>query len=411
MEETMEYKKNDPLAPVLAVLKREAFEVCATRDGIWVGKDHWITRDKDGLPVIQHWHAVKTLERLRIEAVLRIASIEFLRGEDYELPGEACATEVSEKPTPTRETSHGRRGGAKRKARTNALDAAYAVLSEHYPERVLRRRDTVWIDKQAYIKRLPGKPKLLVQFNSACQESWCEECLGHLRTAGVEWTVGRPYELEGEDPVVLDQETEDIRWLGRLGRDKHVRSCLQCKALLDQVAVAEEEYAVEVKKSIKDHAKAVPAGTAGVPPCAYSGCVHHELNVPRDLAKAMIKIGRGDRPWEDVRGIKVSNIALAVTEKDHPEGFDMKRQDAVRRRFTRLKDSAGDIYVRMGPKTTSLHVWIDPPYPSRREDAEDVATIEDVIAQHKNIDALRTWVMRKFHELRGLAEMELEFQK
>ena len=192
------------------------------------------------------------------------------------------------------------------------------------------------------------------------------------------------------------------------GKRGHVRRCLMCKELLDQCAGGPgEEYDRAAMAVIARHVEQDPEPDNVS--CPYTGCVHHE-NVERDLALKMVRLGRGDKPWRDLRGVLVSNIALEVRQDDHPGGFDMKRQDVMHRHFKYLAPHAGIVYCRLAPKRTTLHVWVSPAYVSRREDVQDVATVEDVIETFsKQMPALKKWCLRKFSELKELAEMDLQF--
>ncbi len=197
--------------------------------------------------------------------------------------------------------------------------------------------------------------------------------------------------------------------LGRLERTEHVRGCILCKELLDQCAVADNEYTKRAKAVIVKHIKKNPKPD-GLP-CHYSGCVHHE-KISRELGLAMLRVTDSDKPWRDVRGVKVGTVSLLVTKKDHPEGYDMKRQDVQRRHFTEFEDDAGDIYIRFGQKQTWLHVWISLSYSTRRANVDDPAAIWNVIeAQEKQVKAVKEWCLAKFEEIKGLAEMDLEFQE
>lgn len=197
--------------------------------------------------------------------------------------------------------------------------------------------------------------------------------------------------------------------LGRLERTEHVRVCILCKELLDQCVVADSEYTKRAKAVIVKHIKKNPKPD-GLP-CHYSGCVHHE-KISRELGLAMLRVTDSGKPWRDIQGVKVGTISLVVTEKDHPEGYDMKRQDAQRRHFKEMEDDAGDIYIRFGQKQTWLHVWISLSYSSRRANVDDPAAIWNVLeAQEKQVGPVREWCLRRFQEIRGLGEMELQFQK
>ena len=197
--------------------------------------------------------------------------------------------------------------------------------------------------------------------------------------------------------------------LGRLERTEHVRRCLLCRELLDMISVADDDYIKRAKAVIVKHIKKNPR-PEGLP-CHYSGCVHHE-KISRELGLAMMRVTDSGKTWRDRGGVKVGTISLVVTEKDHPKGFDMKRQDIQRRQSAEMEDDAGDIYLRFGPKQTWLHVWIGLSYSSRRANVDDPAAIWDVIeAQEKQVKAVREWCLRRFQEIRGLGEMDLQFQK
>lgn len=397
MAKKVTYAKDDPLRRVYEALTAPEIEwsVVACAEGIWIGNEHWITRDarpESAFVIVMHWSGCDDAARRNVESQLADSRIEFLRGQDFEL-----------KHPKDREKKL-----AKRRAHEKPLDIVYAVVSERYKD-VVRRRDTVWVDGMAYVNRDGRSKRVLAHFNEKAPTAWIDKFLSGLAGVGLTFKVGKAFRDSGEGPVEVDQAVEDARWIGRASRSEHVRSCLRCKELLDQCASAEDEYTAEARAAIEKHMKDEPAGTPGVPPCQYSGCVFHDLDVSRELAEALVRVGGGDDPWQDVRGVKVSTIPLIVKKDDHPEAFDMTKQDAVRRRFKDLADSAGDVYVRFGPKKCAVHVWIDPSYASRRESAEDVATIDDVIAQYAKVDKLRDWCMRKFGDLKGLAEMDLQF--
>jgi hypothetical protein len=178
---------------------------------------------------------------------------------------------------------------------------------------------------------------------------------------------------------------------------------------VDALAGADDdEYMLKAAEAVEKHIAEVPEPDNVA--CQYAGCVHHE-DVPRALALKMIELGQGDKPWQDVRNVKVSDIALRVREKDAPEGWDFTRQDVMQRHFKELVQSAGDVYVRLAPKRTTLHVWISPAYKSRREDVEDVATLEDIRETcEKQIPPVKAWCMKKFNDLKALAQMDLELE-
>ena len=198
--------------------------------------------------------------------------------------------------------------------------------------------------------------------------------------------------------------------LGKLERTPHVRRCLFCKELLDMCAVAEDDYVLRAKKIIVEHVEKEPE--PDMVACKYSGCIHHE-RISKKMGMALLRVaGKGDKPWRDIRGVKVGTLALEVTEKNHPEGFDMTKQDAERRYYKYLEDSAGDLYIRFAPKITTVHVWISLSYPTRHEAVDDPATIADVRRQfEESAAAVQKWCMAQFEELKGLAEMDLQLEE
>lgn len=200
--------------------------------------------------------------------------------------------------------------------------------------------------------------------------------------------------------------------VSRLGRDPHVRRCLLCKALLSACAGAnDDEYLTEavtvIKGCRKRHRKDATAGKG----CEWDGCVLHE-DIPAELAREMIRLGGGDEPWRDIRGVRVSCTSFIVREQDHPEGFDMTKQDITHRYYKYLKPEAGFFYVRFAPKRTTVHLCCSPAYVSRREDINDTPTVADIVEVHeKKIPAIREWVMNKYNGLKKLAEAELAEEK
>jgi len=190
--------------------------------------------------------------------------------------------------------------------------------------------------------------------------------------------------------------------LGKLDRSPHVLHCLMCRELLKFCSVAEEDdYLVRARDVIVAHEKKVPVpeGTG----CRHSGCVFHEV-ISRTLALRMIKLGGGNKPGRDMRGVLWSSIPLIVREEDHPEGFDMTKQDIVHRYFKYLPPCAGDVYIRLGSKKATAHVRVSPAYKSRHEDIHDVPNIEDVVeTSEKTVPAIMTWCMAKYRTLKELA--------
>ena len=201
----------------------------------------------------------------------------------------------------------------------------------------------------------------------------------------------------------------DARRIKILERTPHVRRCLLCKELLDQWALTDdEEYGAQAADVIERHAADLPE-PEGLD-CQYSGCVLHDA-IPRQLALALLRVGRGGRPWRNVKGIEVGTISLDVSAEDHPAGYDMTRQDAVHRHFIEQPPSAGDIFMRMGKERVKVHIWIAPAYTSRHESVQDVAAVWDVVeTSEKQTPALTAWCKRKYEELKMLAQMELELR-
>lgn len=216
-------------------------------------------------------------------------------------------------------------------------------------------------------------------------------------------------ERAAEVGIELWEELE----IGKLSRDRHVRSCLLCKALVMGCAASgEDEYIDEAAKVIRGHIKThkaekYPKGSG----CEYDGCILHE-EVSRELALEMIRLGNGDEPWRDIRGVQVSCMAFLVRKDDHPPGFDMTKQDVVHRAFKYLPPAAGEVYFRLGPKKVMVHVSVTPAYVSRHENVEDAPAIADIVKVNNEIvPVIREWVLPKYHGLKKLAEGELAEQK
>lgn len=213
---------------------------------------------------------------------------------------------------------------------------------------------------------------------------------------------------EPHDDAVTKTRSE-ARLSARRARNQHVRGCMYCKQILSETIFADEEYERRALEEIKRHIAECPEPPDL--PCEYSGCIHHE-EMPRALALKMIKLGDGDRPWRDRRDRLVSGIRLKVSKDDAPEGWDFSKQDAVRRHFIYLPDSAGYVYIRLGSRKASVHVWISPSFKSRREDVHDQPTLEDIRETYeKSVPAIRTWCLHKYEELKGLAQMNLNLEE
>lgn len=331
----------------------------------------------------------------------------------------------------------------KKETREPVLARAQRALERRFA--VNLQGNVLFVGSDAVVVSRPRVRRLGVRFWSGADAAFRAGLLKALKEAMVDTEQGEDFELEhkghpvkpeaaiqalGEtkrpkrgtkarkggteapkDETNVDScETEDVTF-STLARNPHVRRCLMCKELIDMVASADDEYVERAVAAIEAHEKEEPE-PANIA-CRYAGCVHHE-DVDRKLARKMIELGHGDDPWRDVRDVKVSNIALLVKEGDAPEGWDFKAQesDVMRRHFVELPRSAGDIYVRLGPKRTTLHVWISPAYATRHETVEDVATLENVVAECKRIvPALKAWCMKKFSDLKALAEMDLGLEE
>jgi hypothetical protein len=191
-------------------------------------------------------------------------------------------------------------------------------------------------------------------------------------------------------------------------RTEHFRRCLLCKDLMDNIGVADDpHYTAEAGKVIVKHAKAKPSPEAA--PCAHAGCVHHQT-IDRELALAMIRVGHGDKPWKDANGVKVSNIQLRVKEDDKPEGFEIGK-DLTHRHFKHLKAAAGDVFVVLGPKQVKVHVQVDPDFKSVHESVEDPVAVWDLVETYRDrFPKMREWCMKKFEDLKALAELDLQME-
>lgn len=270
-----------------------------------------------------------------------------------------------------------------------------------------RDRSIIWIGSDGLIGRPPKSKHLVIRFWKGAHKVFRKKVESALCVDGLEWEIGPEFDLEKSgkkvDPNLVPQNLEEM--LGKLQRTPHVRSCLLCKEVLEMAALGDDEYLERAVGAVFLHAdKAKDPGTI---PCQYPGCIHHE-KVSRALALKMIELGKGDDPWKDVRGVPVSTIPLCVKEKDAPEGWDWKNQDVMQRAFQNLPQAAGDVYVRLGPKETAVHVWISLPYKSRRAELDDVATLDEMKEAHEKLAPVwSAWCRRKFDVLKELAEMDL----
>lgn len=318
-----------------------------------------------------------------------------------------------------------------KRGRASALDRAQRIVARAFPG-VKRYGNTVMVGEEAIVAQTPGQRKLVVQCWTGATPDFCNRLMGVLRSGRVSCDVGEPYELGNASrrveprTVVQDAEfkpvpkkkatrkkavepAEERLPFHRLSRSAHVRRCLQCKELLDHCGGDPgDEYDQNAVEAIQAHVKAVPEPENVS--CHYAGCVHHE-DMPKELAITMIGLGEGDKPWRDRAGVLVSNIALEVKDDDAPAGWDFKRQDVMQRSFKHLAPHAGIVYCRLGVKRTTVHVWATPTYPSRRANMEDVPTIEDVLTTFRDrMPAVVAWCRKKFQDLKGLAEMDLDFE-
>jgi hypothetical protein len=201
------------------------------------------------------------------------------------------------------------------------------------------------------------------------------------------------------------------RKLGRMARTPHTLRCLLCKAILDHCALSsDEEYVAAAAEEMKAHQGADPNPSEG-PSCRYADCVHHE-GIERGMARAILRVSGRPGSLLDVRGVRYATSDFEATPEDHPPGFDMRRQDAAHRRFHFLKPAAGCVYVRMGPKRCEVHVWICPAFVSRRESADDPASLWEIKETYgPKLDGLRSWVLGKWEELKAMAVMDLQLEE
>lgn len=294
------------------------------------------------------------------------------------------------------------------------LERALRAVEGKFPM-VRRDRSVIFVGSDGLLVSKRGEKKLRLRFWTGAPKEFRSLLVAALGKAKIAYEVGPEYEIENKGkrlnpkPALALMEAAD-QTIGQLERSPHVRACLLCKELLDQASTGDLEYQGKVYASVFAHVK--QNAKTDAPTCNYGGCVHHE-DISRELARALIRLGRGGKPWQDARGVSVATLALLAEKNDHPEGWDFKRQDAESRHFQDLfVDEAGTIYVRLAPKKVTVHVWIEPQYASKREDIEDPATIEDVLETfQKRVPALREWALKKFQDLKGLAEMDLNLEK
>ena len=291
-------------------------------------------------------------------------------------------------------------------------ERAYRAMAAKFPA-VHKTRGAILIGGDGLLAYRRDTPYLLLRFWKGAPKEFRVKVADALLAAKLEHSLGPEYDLQHKGRRVepaLAPLVEKVVSVGELARDRHVRSCNLCKDLLDQWALGgDEDYGAQAVKAIEAHI-ALKA-KAETPACSFAQCVHHE-KMPRQLADAIVRVGGGDTPWKDVRGCLVSNVPLTVRDNDAPEGWDHKAQDVQRTAFKSLPDTAGDVYVRLRSKgPCEVHVWINPSYKTRHEGVEDPATVADVVETHeKRVPAIRAWALKKFEDLKGLAQMDVDLE-
>lgn len=301
----------------------------------------------------------------------------------------------------------------KRRSQKSAtlLDRAAAALDKKF---VLGRdRDVLFVGSDGLLAYKKTVKFLLLRFWKDAQKPYRVSLVKALDAARIPYKVGPEYDLEhkgkkmdAKPALALLKSATGNETMGALERSPHVRACIICKEILDQAATGDEEYQQRAYASVLGHVNQNPKADA--PPCAFGGCIHHE-DVPRALADKLIALGKADKPWKDARGVLVSTLSLIAKSDDHPKGWDFRKQDAESRHFKEISaDECGTIYVRLAPKKVTVHVWIEPSYATKHEAIDEPATIEDVLNTFANkVPALREWVLKKYTDLKGLAEMDL----
>lgn len=304
--------------------------------------------------------------------------------------------------------------GKRRSRGLGPLERAQRAVEGKFPM-VRREGPVLFVGSDGLLASKKGRKTLRLRFWTGAQEPYRTALIKALGDARIPYEVGPEYELEHKGrkmspaPAIKLMEGTDEETMGRLERNPHVRACLICKEVLDQAAKGDLEYQGSAAAMVLGHVKQNPKPDA--PACQYGGCIHHE-DVSREFSRALMRVAKSEKPWKDARGVPVVTIPFAARKEDHPKCWDFKRQDAESRTFEGLDaDEAGCIYLRLAPKKVTLHVWVEPQYASRRESAEDPATLEDVLNTYATkMPSLREWVMKKFNDLRGLAEMDLDLE-
>jgi hypothetical protein len=190
-----------------------------------------------------------------------------------------------------------------------------------------------------------------------------------------------------------------------------VQGCLLCKAAIDQCALTEnEDYMREAVELLKKHAEVPPdLNVAAGPKCRFADCLHHE-DVSHELGMAILKLHGDEKPWRDNRGVPVGLAPIFAKADDKPPGFGIGKDAAHKKNGN--EPIAAQVYVRLGVRKTTVHLWMTPSFDSRHEDPlEAVGVWELKQIYEERLAGYRHWVMAKWDEMKGLAEMELSAGK
>jgi hypothetical protein len=192
--------------------------------------------------------------------------------------------------------------------------------------------------------------------------------------------------------------------VSRLMRSPHVQACLLCKAMVDGCAMTENaEYIADAVKLMKEHAN-LKKNISASPRCRFADCIHHE-DVSRELGLAILRLGGETKPWRDDKGVPVGLVPILAKPDDKPPGFVIGKDAAHHGDDT---PPAAEIYVRLGMRKTTVHVWISPAFSSRHEDAMEAVGVWELKQTYETqIAGYRDWVMAKWLDYRALAEMEV----
>lgn len=297
----------------------------------------------------------------------------------------------------------------KPKAQETLIDKAAAALKGGFPVVSLDRTGGLWVGSDAFLTKT--KKGLALHFAVEAVRGFRQDLSKALRGAGVPFEPGMDYEFDAKTGSITfiapdESTTTGHRWIGKATKWPHVLRCLMCKELIAHAAVADDDYLEEVKEIVSKHMAEAGADAKGHA-CQYAGCVHHE-ELPRAVAEALVRMQDAQKT-KDARGIPFATIDLEATEKDHPPGFDLKRQDAAQRGEDAM--TAGDVYVRLGPKVCQAHVWISPAYVSRRAKREDPAAVWEIIeAMQKRMPGHAKWAINKYNGLKELAQMDADLE-